>query len=178
MCSSRRVACRAFESAQGTPARPSLKAVRTIVWSRSRICSSLTFIAVLRIAFLADFQRSGNPLEIACAAGAAMSVDGVCLLHLFRHYRLPVLWVTSASTTDRSPCLDLGTFNSLLAFWTASHWDLAQISFRFPWKKAMYGRSSRQSDIKAPFCQCITKLPALSGARLGILCGTIEVASL
>lgn len=173
MCSSRRVACLAFESAQGTPARPSLKAVRTIVWSRSRICSSLTCIAVLRIAFLA-----GNPLEKTRAAGAAGSVDGVRLLHLFRHYRLPVLWVTSASTTDRSPCLDLGTFNSLLAFWTASHWDLAQISFRFPWKKAMYGRSSTQSDIKAPFCQCITKLPALSGARLGILCGTIEVASL
>lgn len=178
MCSSRRVACRAFESAQGTPARPSLKAVRTIVWSRSRICSSLTCIAVLRIAFLADFQRAGNPLEKTRAAGAAGSVDGVHLLRLFRHYRLPVLWVTSASTTDRSPCLDLGTFNSLLAFWTASHWDLAQISFRFPWKKAMYGRSSRQSDIKASFCQCITKLPVLSGARLGILCGTIEVASL
>ena len=178
MCSSRRVACLAFESAQGTPARPSLKAVRTIVWSRSRICSSLTCIAVLRIAFLADFQRAGNPLEKTRAAGAAGSVDGVRLLHFFRHYRLPVLWVTSASTTDRSPCLDLGTFNALLAFWTASHWDLAQISFRFPWKKAMYGRSSIQSDIKAPFCQCITKLPALSGARLGILCGTIEVASL
>ena len=174
MCSSRRVACLAFESAQGTPARPSSKAVRTIVWSRSRICSSLTCIAVLRIAFLADFQRAGNPLEKTRAAGAARSVDGIRLLHLFRHYRLPVLWVTSASTTDRSP----GTFNSLLAFWTASHWDLAQISFRFPWKKAMYGRSSTQSDIKAPFCQCITKLPALSGARLGILCGTIEVASL
>ena len=168
MCSSRRVACRAFESAQGTPARPSLKAVRTIVWSRSRICSSLTCIAFL----------AGNPLEKTRAAGAARSVDGICLLHLFRHYRLPVLWVTSASTTDRSPCLDLGTFNSLLAFWTASHWDLAQISFRFPWKKAMYGRSSMQSDIKASFCQCITKLPALSGARLGILCGTTEVASL
>ena len=174
MCSSRRVACLAFESAQGTPARPSLKAVRTIVWSRSRICSSLTCIAVLRIAFFADFQRAGNPLEKTRAAGAAGSVDGVRLLHLFRHYRLPVLWVTSASTTDRR----LGTFNSLLAFWTASHWDLAQISFRFPWKKAMYGRSSMQSDIKASFCQCITKLPALSGARLGILCGTIEVASL
>lgn len=158
MCSSRRVACLAFESAQGTPARPSLKAVRTIVWSRSRICSSLTCIAVLRIAFLADFQRAGNPLEKTRAAGAAGSPS-------------------SPFSTLQTPCA-VGYVNSLLAFWTASHWDLAQISFRFPWKKAMYGRSSTQSDIKASFCQCITKLPALSGARLGILCGTIEVASL